>query len=199
MAGTLERNSCAELNLPPRSGGFGDGAELRRIDEAVWRTEIDIVQSVEKLCAELEPKSFTQSELAHDCHVECLQSRSVERISPHISKREGRRCCESRWTKLLGGGVGARPEDGLARGVGTNWVLAKNRARVGRVAKHRNGKRKPGLRLIHSRQLPVASQCPDEWRALHLRDLIDCAEREPVADVASGALLRGKIAVVLRD
>jgi hypothetical protein len=45
---------------------------LRRIDEAVWRSEIDIVQSVEKLRAELEPKSFTQSELAHDCHVECL-------------------------------------------------------------------------------------------------------------------------------
>ena len=63
---TLERNSCAELNLPPRSGGFSDGAELRRIDEAVWRSEIDVIQSVEKLRAELKPKSFTQSELAHD-------------------------------------------------------------------------------------------------------------------------------------
>src|SRR5512145_1789776 len=127
MTGTLERNPCAELNLPTRRGGFGDGAELRRIDEAVWRSEIDVIQSVEKLRAELEPKSFTQGELAHDCHVECLQSRTVDRISPHISKREGCRCCESRWIKPLGGGTAVWPEDRLPCVVGADWVLAKNR------------------------------------------------------------------------
>lgn len=123
----LKRNPRAELNLPTWRGGFGDRAELRCIDKAVWRSEIDVIQGVEKLRAKLEPKSFTQSELARDCHVERLQSRSVDRISPHISKREGCRCSESRWIKPLGRSVSARPDDGLARVVGADWVFAQNR------------------------------------------------------------------------
>ena len=58
------------------------------------------------------------------------------------------------------GSARVRPEDGLARVVGADRVLAQNRAGVGRVAKHRNRKREPGLSLIDGRYAASCESAP---------------------------------------
>jgi hypothetical protein len=60
----LKRKSGAQLDFAAWSHGHGNGAELRGIDEAARRAEIDFVQGVESLSAKLEVESFRNAKRA---------------------------------------------------------------------------------------------------------------------------------------
>ena len=64
LAARLEREARAELNFTARSGRLCDCAELRRVDEAVGRAEVRVVQGVKELGAELETHLLRHRELA---------------------------------------------------------------------------------------------------------------------------------------
>src|SRR5262249_43637262 len=98
-----------------------------------------------------------QAKLAHYGHVQGLLSRSVNRVPPHISKREGRWRGKGRRVEPCAGISRVRSKDGMACVVGADGILTQKRARVGGVAKHRNRKRETGLCLIDCRYPPVAS------------------------------------------
>src|SRR5882724_10327616 len=49
----LERKPCAELNLSRRCRGFGDGSELWSIHEAIRRSQIRVVERIERFGANL--------------------------------------------------------------------------------------------------------------------------------------------------
>ena len=66
----LERYSCPKLDLASGAGGFGDGAGLGRIDEAVRRPQIAVIEGVEELSAELELHPLGQAEVAGQSKVE---------------------------------------------------------------------------------------------------------------------------------
>ncbi len=62
----LKRDASAELDFTPRGGSFADGAELRRVHEAIRRAEIDMVEGVEEFGAELEFGALGEIESASE-------------------------------------------------------------------------------------------------------------------------------------
>src|SRR5580765_8667815 len=85
--GNLERNPRAHLNLAPGGHRHGDGAELRRVHEAVRRAQIYFVQRVEGFAAELEGGSFAEAEGACQGKIQSLQWRTIDGVSPNIAER----------------------------------------------------------------------------------------------------------------
>ena len=49
----LERESCAQLDFPPRRHGHGDGSKLWRIHKPVWCSQVCLVQCVKSVPAKL--------------------------------------------------------------------------------------------------------------------------------------------------
>src|SRR5262245_25203942 len=87
----LERQPRAQLDLPPRSGGLRDRAELRSVHKSIRCAQVRVVEAVEEFAAELEPHSFGNAKVANHREVKSLGSRPVDRVSTHIPKREGGR------------------------------------------------------------------------------------------------------------
>src|ERR1043165_6066147 len=154
--GYSEREAQAELNLSSGRRGLGDGAELRRVDEAVRRAEVRVVQGVEELGAELEAHLLGDGELALQREVERLEAGAVDGVAAHVAEGEGGGRGEGRGVEPLRGGVRAGAEDGLARVVGADGVLAEKCSGVGRVAEDRDGEGVAALRLEERGEMPVA-------------------------------------------
>src|SRR5205823_10342950 len=115
LATRLEREARAELNFTARSGRLCDCAELRRVDEAVGRAEVRVVQGVKELRAELEPYLLRHRELALQGEVERLPAGAVDCVASDVAEGEGGGCRERRGVEPTVGGVRAGVEDGLAR------------------------------------------------------------------------------------
>src|SRR5215471_19197632 len=65
-----ERQTGGHLQLAAGSHGHGDGAKLRRVDEAAGGAEVDLVEGVESFAAELEIQALGEAEgtLKRDVH-----------------------------------------------------------------------------------------------------------------------------------
>ena len=83
--------------------------------------------------------------------------------------------------------------------IGADRIFAEDGSSVGGVAENGNRKRHARLRLVDGRDLPVRGEqtCPGSSGDAGYR--VDGAQGEAVTDIATGAFLGGKIAVVLRD
>src|SRR5215204_4950225 len=86
----LKRDPGAELNLAARSCGLGDDPELRGVHKPAGRSQIRMIERVEKLCSELELRLFSHVEFSGHGEIERLHSRSDDRIPPHIPEGESR-------------------------------------------------------------------------------------------------------------
>src|ERR1043165_3944785 len=71
-AATSKRKPRAELNLSSRSCGFSDRTELWRVDEAIRRAQIYVVESIKELGAKLKFHFLSDIELALQSEIECL-------------------------------------------------------------------------------------------------------------------------------
>src|ERR1700676_3291937 len=109
----LERNPCTHLHFAPWRHRHGDCAELRRVDKAVGRSQVRLVQSVESFGTELEIRSFGQAERTFYRKVQRFHSRTIHGVSPYVAVCESRRRRERRGIEPLGGGVSPWTEDGL--------------------------------------------------------------------------------------
>ncbi len=76
----LEREPRPKLNLSRWCRGFGYGSELRRIHEAIRRSQIRVVESVESLDANLAtPPAFTFGNVGRNSSPELTKVRTVEK------------------------------------------------------------------------------------------------------------------------
>src|SRR6516225_392833 len=67
-----ERQTGGDLQFATGSHGHGDGAKLRRVDEAAGGAEVDLVEGVESFAAELEIQALGEAEGTLKCHVHGL-------------------------------------------------------------------------------------------------------------------------------
>ncbi len=195
----LERKAGADLDLAAGGHRHRDGAELRSVDEAIGRTQVDFVHSVERFAAQLEIQFFGEVEVPDQREVQGLQRRAVDRVSTSISEGECGGGSEGSGTEPFGRGTRPRAEDGRAGVIGADGIFSQDGAGVGGVAEDGNRKRHAGLRLVDGRDLPIRGEqmCPGSSRNTGYR--VDGAQGEAVTDIATGAFLGGKIAVVLRN
>src|SRR5580765_2811317 len=84
----LERKAGADLDLAAGGHRHRDGAELRSVDEAIGRAQVDFVHRVERFAAQLEIQLFGEAEVADQREVQRLQRRAVNRVSTGIPEGE---------------------------------------------------------------------------------------------------------------
>src|SRR5262249_2790469 len=118
----LERYSRAQLDFPWRRHRHCDCSELRRIDEAVRRSQVHHVEDVEGPAADLERRALGETEGSSQGDVESAQARSVDGIAPNVAECISRRRRECFGIEPLVRRPRARPEDGLAGGIGANRI-----------------------------------------------------------------------------
>jgi len=85
-AAGLERDPCTQLKLAAGRGRFRDRAELRRVDEAVGRIPVRVVQRVEGLAPKLDAQPFGQRERADQREIHRLHARPVDGIPSHVAE-----------------------------------------------------------------------------------------------------------------
>src|SRR5260370_18201326 len=84
----LERNPCAQLNLPARCCGFCNRAKLRCIPETIRRAKIRMVKRIKELPAELKLRFLSQVEIADHGHIKCLQAGDIHRFPANLPTTE---------------------------------------------------------------------------------------------------------------
>jgi hypothetical protein len=154
----LEAYASAELDFAARRGYLGDAAEARGVHEAVWRTEIGVVERVEELRACFEAGLLCNAELAHDPRIEGLQTGSVDHVSAGVAVGVGGRCCERLGIDPGRGVPRAGSEDLLSRKIRANRVFAHNRACICGISEDGDGEGETGLSLEFERRAPVAAE-----------------------------------------
>src|SRR6266851_6945682 len=120
--------SRTQLNFPSRGRSLGNRAELRRVYEAVWHTQVGMVERIEKFGAELETRHLGECEIANYREVQSLHSRPIDRVASRIAEGEGRRrskCCRVEPCRRR---LGTGRKDGLAGDIGANRVFTQHGA-----------------------------------------------------------------------
>src|SRR5215469_5007692 len=151
----LERQSRAQLYLPPGCGGLGDGSKLLCVHEPVGSPQIRVIQCIEELAAELEPHAFRNPKVARQRQIQSLQPRTVNGVAPNVTEGIRRRSCKCCGIEPLCGTVRPRPKNRRSGIVGANGILTQRCAGIGGISEYRDGQWEPRLNLIHRRELPV--------------------------------------------
>src|SRR5260370_38995813 len=130
--------SRTDLDLPARSRGFRNRAELRRIHEPVGSPQINFIEPVKCLQPNLEASRFGNRKIPCDREIESLLAGAVYGIAAGIPKciRSGRRECQR--VKPLFRRMGPRAKYGLPGDVGSHRILAQYGSGIRRIPENRN-------------------------------------------------------------
>src|SRR5215831_17486332 len=81
----LERQPCADLEFTAGCRRLRYGSELRRVNEAVRRTEVGVIQGIEGLSTELKACRLANRKGTHQSQIKCLDTWSVDGVSSDIA------------------------------------------------------------------------------------------------------------------
>src|SRR5205823_4607239 len=159
--------------------------KLRGIHETVRRTQICVIERVEKFAAELELRSFSEHEVARKREIERLHARTVNGIAPDVAKSKCRRSGKGSSIHPLACRASPGAKYRLAGVVSTIGIFAQGSAGVCRISENRNGERKPCLHLINGGKLPVLRNSACYAEVADPGQIVNGAESKSVADVAT--------------
>src|SRR6185503_1689090 len=92
----LERNANSKLYFTSWRRGFGDRSELRGVDEAIWSSEVCMIERVEGLGTYLQLNRLSHREFSLQSQIQSLSSRTVDCVAAHVAERERSRCRKRR-------------------------------------------------------------------------------------------------------